>query len=156
MTTQFHYSIKYVLDKSHFSETFDQTAVNHHKFRYNKPIFLSVFGASLLFLIESSAYLGWFIIALGILEALSIRFEKPWWLARQMISKAANSELTLTIDDEGISSESFYVKSHILWSDISKIQATDLGWLLYHAGGKTYVSNRCLSTEAIAFIGLKA
>ena len=90
------------------------------------------------------------------MEALSVRFQKPWWLARQMISKAANNKLTLTIDEESVSSKSQYVESTILWENITKIEKTQRGWLLFQGAGKSYLSNRCLSEEAQQFIGKKA
>ena len=100
--------------------------------------------------------MSWFIIALGGLEAFSVRFRKSWWLGRQMMSKAASTELTLTIDENGVSSKSYSVESVILWADITKITATTQGWLLHHGTGKSYLSNRCLSDEAKHFISTKA
>lgn len=153
MTNPFNYSTTYVLDKSHFSETFDASVpVNNSKSIYTKSIVMGLAGAVVLIFTDINAYIAWFIVALGAVEALSVRFRKPWWLARQMISKAANTRLTLTINDEGVSTESFHVTSKILWADISKIEATDQGWLLHTPKGKSYLSNRCLSEEAQAFV----
>ena len=157
MITPFYYSTTYVLDKSHFVETFDASvSVEHAKAIYLKAIIIGFLGAAILLFTPLSAYFAWFIVALGVLEALSIRFRKPWWLIRQMISKAANSELTLTINESSVSSKSFYVESKILWDDVTKIEQTAQGWLLYHASGKNYLSSRCLSPGANEFIGAKA
>ena len=157
MTTPFLYSTTYTLDKSHFSETYDASAsAGNAKKIYMIAIALGLLGLALLIFSEINPYAAWFIIALGALEVFSLRFKKPWWLARQMISKAANTELTLQIDEHGISSKSIHVESKIAWADVTKIEATAQGWLLYHAGGKNYVSGRCLSEQAQEFIKAKA
>jgi hypothetical protein len=157
MSDSFSYSTTYILDKPHFSETYDASKViDDPKKRYAKPFVLALAGLFVLYFTELSAYIAWFIIALSGVELLSIRFHKPWWLARQMISKAANGELTLTIDEEGVSSQSFYVDSKILWQDINRIEKTSQGWLLHTAVGRSYLSNQCLSEEAQAFVQAKA
>lgn len=157
MTEPFNYSTTYKLDKSHFSETFDESITEENsKNLYMKSIILAVMGSSILLFTEMSAYVAWFIVALAAVEALSVRFRKPWWLTRQMISKAANSELTLTIDEKSVSSKSYYVESKILWNDVSKIEQTPQGWMLYHRNGKHYISGRCLSEPAKKFIQAQA
>ncbi|MFT6898604.1 MAG: hypothetical protein ACJA13_003028 [Paraglaciecola sp.] len=157
MTTPFSYSTTYILDKSHFSETFDESiTADNAKTVYFKAIILALLGLIILLFTQITAYIAWFIVALGAVEVLSIRFRKSWWLARQMISKAANSELTLTVDENGVRSKSFYVESEILWADVKKIEQTAQGWLLYHAGGKNYLSGRCLSAAANEFISAQA
>jgi|TARA_B110000914_G_C15422496_1_gene427295 hypothetical protein len=157
MTTPFYYATTYILDKSHFSETFDESVtLDHTKTVYFKSIVLAVFGLAILLFTVVNPYAAWFIVALGAIEALSIRFRKSWWLARQLISKAANADVKLTIDDKGVSSKSFYVESNISWADITKIEQTAQGWLLYHCAGKNYLSARCLSEAAVAFINTQA
>ncbi len=157
MTTPFTYSTSYILDKSHFSETFDESiTVDNSISVYFKSIVLALLGLATLLLTDISPYVAWFIVALGGLEVLSIRFRKPWWLARQMMSKAANNKLTLTMDETSVSSKSLHVDSKILWADISKIEQTAQGWLLYHASGRNYLSGRCLSEAAKEFISAQA
>lgn len=157
MTEPFHYSTTYVLDKSHFSETFDESYVQgNEKSAYLKSLFFIVPGVLLLLFSDLSPYAAWFLIALGIIEALSVKFRKPWWLARQMISKAANDTLTLVIDDQGVASHSINVNSKLLWKDINRVEKTRLGWLLYQGTGKTYLSNRCLNDETRQFLTEKA
>jgi len=157
MTTAFSYSTTYILDKSHFSETFDESViVDNSKTVYFKSAVLALFGLTVLIFTEVNPYAAWFIVALGAIEALSIRFRKPWWLARQMLSKAANAEVTLTIDEQSVCSKSFYVESKIAWSNISKIEQTSQGWLLYHSQGTNYISGRCLSEQASSFVGKQA
>lgn len=156
MTESFYYSTSYVLDRKHFSETYDQSKTGKSdKNQYIKALAIALIGLAVLYLTDMSPYIAWFIVVFGGVEALSVRFQKPWWLARQMISKAANEELTLTIDDNGISSKSRHVNSSILWQDITKIEKTSLGWLLYLTTGRSYLSNNCLSDEAQQFVDQK-
>lgn len=157
MSTPFYYSTTYLLDKSHFSETFDESITADRSIKaYSKSVFLVFAGIAILYFTDIFPYAGWFIIVLGGVDAFSIYFRKPWWLARQMISEAANTKLTLTIDDNGVSSKSFSVESKISWADIKKIEQTSKGWLLHHASGRNYLSSRCLSEAAIQFIRNKA
>ncbi len=156
MSTPFEYSTTYVLDKSHFSETFDESVTLEPGLRpYTKAAVFVLLGTALL-VSEFNGYLAWFFVAIGVLEALSVRFKKPWWLARQMLSRAANSKLTLKIDEGGVSSKSFYVDSRLAWQDITRIEETTRGWLLYQGKGRVYVSKRCLSAVANDFIRAKA
>jgi hypothetical protein len=157
MTTPFSYSTTYTLDKIHYSETYDASKlVDNSKKIYLVAITLALLGLAILLFTEINPYAAWFLIALGALEVFSLRFRKPWWLARQLISKAASTELTLNINEEGIRSKSIHVESAILWADVSNIEQTSQGWLLYHTGGKNYVSGRCLSEQANEYIRAKA
>lgn len=153
----FFYSTKYKLDKSHFIETFDESMTAKNTISaYLKAIGLSLSGFAILQFTELSPYGGWFLVVIGAVDALGVYFKKPWWLARQMISQAANTELTLTINDDGVSSHSRSVESHIAWTEIEKIEKTQQGWLLYYGPGRSYLSARCLSSEANAFIAKQA
>lgn len=157
MKPEFSYSTTYVLNKSHFRETFEESvSVDDANHLYTKSVALAVVGLVVIYFTDISAYLGWFFVALGAVDALSVRYKKPWWLARQMLSRAANTELTLCIDEQGISSQSIHVDSKLPWSDIDKIEPTRQGWLLHQRAGKTYLSNRCLSDDAKAFLTAKA
>jgi hypothetical protein len=157
MSTPFSYSTTYVLDKSHFSETFDESVILNNSLKaYAKSIGLALMGFAILYFTDLSSYAAWFIVVLGIVDALNVYFKKPWWLARQMISRAANEEITLSIDDAGISSQSYSIKSHIAWANIDKIEKTNRGWLLNQGANKSYLSSRCLSADAEAFVLAKA
>ncbi len=153
MTTPFYYCTTYVLDKAHFSETFDESSsLKIPITAYLKATGLILLGFAFLYFTELNRYVAWFIVVLGVVDALSVYFRKPWWLARQLISEAANTELTLSIDDNAVSSKSISVESKILWADVIKIEQTKQGWLLYHRAGKSYLSSRCLSEAANEFI----
>ncbi|ALS97590.1 YcxB family protein [Lacimicrobium alkaliphilum] len=153
----FSYTTTYVLDRSHFSETFDESASLKTGIRaYIKALGLATAGMAVLWLTPFTAYLAWFLVGLGVVEGLNVRFKKSWWLARQMLSRAANNEMTLIIDEQGIHTKSVYVDNTLAWADINDIQPTGRGWLFYQGKARFYLSNRCLSEEAIAFIRSKA
>ena len=153
MTMPFSYSTTYTLDKTHFSECYDESViVDRSKRVYFKSAILSLFGLSILLFTTVNPYAAWFVVALGILEALSIYYRKPWWLARQMLSKAAKGEVTLILDEQSITTKSFYVDSIITWQEVSKLEQTKQGWLVIHSKGRNYISARCLSSQAQAFM----
>ncbi len=156
MTTPFNYTTRYTLDKTHFSETYDESVPKHQGWRpYSKAIAFGFFGWLLVGFGGELSFVGWFMMTLAIIEALGTRFHRAWWLARQMMSRAANSQLTLTITDEGITTESAAVKSEILWQNVTDIAPTEQGWLIYQGKHKAYVSNRSLDDAARAFLAQK-
>lgn len=153
MKTSFSNTTTFILDKAYFSECYSESVNIEQSFKiYLKACVLSVFGLSVLLFSEVSAYIAWFIVVLGVLDAVSVYYQKPWWVLRQMLSKASHSEVTLLINDQGIESRSFYLDSKILWSDISKIQQTKFGFLIVHSAGRSYFSAMGLSTETKEFI----
>ncbi|MCG9729832.1 YcxB family protein [Shewanella sp. Isolate13] len=152
MNEQYSYTTQYTLDKSHFSECYDESVVVDTSIRaYRKAIIFTVVGTALM-LTNINGYASWFIIALGALEAVSVYFRKPWWLMRQMMSKAANNEVTLTIDESGITNDSFYVQGTILWQDVTSITPTEQGFLIKHSKGTSYLSKRSLDETATQFV----
>ncbi|AQS39701.1 hypothetical protein Sps_04616 [Shewanella psychrophila] len=156
MNSPFSYTTQYILDKPHFSECFDESVTIDTSWRaYTKAIGFFFIGIALL-LTGMNAYASWFVIGLGVLEGGNVKFKKTWWLWRQMMSKAAGNEVMLTIDEQGVSSHSFYVKSQILWTDVSEIVTTDRGFLIKHPTGTSYVSKQVLDEAALAFICSKA
>ncbi len=166
MTQSNTFSTRFILDKAHYSECYTQSsALVHDKKTYFKANILTVFGLIILFATPINPYAAWFVIALGILESVSVYYHKPWWVIRQMLSKASNSEVKLTIDELGILTESFHINSRILWADVTLVTQTDLGFVISFSLGKSltgkdiasksYISKACLSDEAIAFILIK-
>ena len=166
MTQSSLYTANFTLDKAHYSECYTQSStLAHDKKTYFKANILTVFGLIILFATPVNPYAAWFVIALGILETVSVYYHKPWWVIRQMLSKASNSEVNLTIDDQGILTESFHINNRILWGDVTRVTETELGFVIYFSLGKTamgkdiasksYISKSCLSDEASAFIAQK-
>ena len=160
MNTPTSFTCKFTLDKTHFNECYSQSnTVDRSANAYFKAAVLMLFGLFILLFTPINGYAAWFVVALGILEALAIYYNQPWWVLRQMLSRASNSEVTLTIDEQGVLSESFYHKGRILWQDITVIQETSLGFVLhFNAGkskGKSYLSKSYLSDEAQGYIHKK-
>jgi len=157
MNTTISLTSKFILDKAHFNECYSESTVRDLSAKaFLKSGVLMLFGMIILLFTPVNAYAAWFVVALGILEALSLYYNQPWWVLRQMLSKASGSEVTLTIDEQGVLSESFYHNGRILWQDMTSIEETRLGFVLhFNAGkskGKSYLSKSCLSTEAQQYI----
>jgi hypothetical protein len=154
-TPTFSHNQEYILDKSHFEECYDQSRQPVSGARaYLKAACLLVAGLALVFSPLDRIFV-FFLLGLGIIEALSVRYQRAWWLLRQMMSKAAGNQVELLIDMQGVHSRSQFVNSHILWADVSNIEETDRGFVLLHPAGRGYVSKRCLSDAACAFIAAK-
>ena len=148
----YHYSTEYKLDKAHFNECYEQsvTQVKGIK-KYTKP-FVFLLLSICLFFSPFTDYLTYFFIGLTLIEVLSIHFKQNWWVMRQMVGKAANHIISLNIDNNGISIESDFVNQHILWSDVSDVQITEKGLLIIHNNIKSYISQNCLTVDALQFI----
>ncbi|TWX66200.1 YcxB family protein [Colwellia sp. C1TZA3] len=156
MTQAFNYQTTFILDKSHFSECYDESvAVPTFAALYRKGAFLLVIGAGLVMFSELNPYPAWFIFSLGLLEIVSSRYKKAWWVARQMLSKVAKAEVSLQINADSVHISSFYNDNRMKFSDIERITATDNGWLITHHSFRHYVSNRCLDESAKAFLQAK-
>jgi hypothetical protein len=166
MTQTSSYTASFTLDKAHYSECYTQSStLSHDKKTYFKANVLTVFGLIILLATPVNPYAAWFVIALGLIETISVYYHKPWWVMRQMLSKASNSEVKLTIDEQGILTESFHINNRILWTDVTRVTETELGFLIYFSLGKTamgkdiasksYISKSCLSDDANTFINQK-
>ncbi len=166
MTQTDFFTAKFTLDKDHYNECYTQSStLEHNRKTYFKANILTVFGLGILFATPVNPYAAWFVIALGILETVSVYYHQPWWVLRQRMSKASGSEVTLTIDNKGILTESFHVNNRILWSDVTSITESELGFIIFFSLGKTmtgkdiasksYISKGCLSEEARQFIAQK-
>jgi hypothetical protein len=153
MPKSFSYSITYQLDKAHFQECYSESAIIDTPFHaYKKSAVLITAGILLVLFTQMNPYAAWFVFSLGIIEAVSTRYRKPFWVTRQMLSKAAKGDVELTIDDSGIISQSFYANLTLQWADVLLIETTKLGWLIKHAKGRSYISSSNLSAEAIEFL----
>jgi hypothetical protein len=166
MTQSNTFSTSFILDKAHYTECYTQSStLIHDKKTYFKANVLTVFGLIILLATPVNPYAAWFVIALGLLESISVYYHKPWWVIRQMLSKASNSEVKLTIDEQGLLTKSFHINSRILWPDVTLVTETDLGFVISFTLGKSvtgkdiasksYISKSCLSDEASAFIVTK-
>lgn len=153
MTSEFSYSTTFILSKSYFTECFEQSAKVETFFQaYFKALFFSIFGGLLVIFTPLNPYVAWFLFALGIVEALSVRYKRAWWVTRQMLGKASKGEVTLLLNEEGIKSHSFYIDEMLPWKDITMLSHTDKGWIFHHAKGKTYISSSFLNNDAVKFL----
>ncbi len=153
MNTPFYFQQTYQLDRSHFTECYSETAVVDNTFRpYTKAFVLVMFAIVIMITTDISAYVSYFVFGLGIVEALGVYYRKPWWIYRQLLSKAANNDVTLTIDHQGIKTESAFVNLSFPWQDIDALNKSALGWLFTHKNINHYISDRILSDEAQQFL----
>lgn len=153
MTQLFNYSTHYKLDKAYLNECFEQTIVEKTFFQaYQKSFLFVAFGMFLLMATALNKYLSSFMVALGIVEALSVRFQQPWWVARQLLGRSGNSQVELSVDDNGIAINSAYLKLQYQWSEIEHLERTEKGFVLTIAGARQYISASTLSEDAIAFM----
>jgi len=150
------FTITYTLNKPYFYECFDESLP--YSKRARPKYFLLILLVSLgIFAIYGLGdhYLGSFMIMLGVLECVSFYYRRPWWVARQMLSRASGSEVTLTFDEHGIKSENHYKNTQLAWQDISKTINTERGILLQSKKGMQYISKQILTNELLEFINKK-
>jgi len=72
-----------------------------------------------------------------------------------MISRAAGSEISIRIDDQGIFTKGTYHQQDMLWNDIAEINSTDKGFLILHSGGTSYLSRNGLNEDTLALLAAK-
>jgi hypothetical protein len=156
MSSSFSYSTTFVLDRAHFNECFSNSVVVEPRLvAYRKAIIFTLIGLLLALFTDVNAYIVYFVMGLGFIEALSSRYRQAWWVTRQMLGRTSNTEVTLSMDDDGIHTHSPYLNSVILWSDISAVNTTENGLIVVHSKGRSYLSDSCLSAEAKAFLAEK-
>ena len=151
------FKTKFSLSRDYLAECFDQSLPygKSAKPNYLFPALILAAGLGSLIFTEQPKVLGYMLIAFAILELLHIRFRRAWWLARQMWGKSADSQVTLTIDESGITTQNAYTQTALLWSDIERVIETELGLILVaKSGGQHYLSksffNRDLVSEIVA------
>lgn len=153
MSQPFELQTRFTLDRSHFNECYSQSLTQIAKpYNYTKSAVVIVIGVVLLFFTELDNYFSSFIIGLGVIEALSVRYQQAWWVTRQMLSRVSNSEITLTINQQGVTTKSFLATKAIPWQDIIRIVKTEKGIILIAGREKHYLSNQCLSEQAKQYI----
>jgi len=142
------YLSEYRLDRDYFSECFDESKRRENGLSAYRKAGLLFSVAAGLSLTDINPYAPWFFLAMATVEFLSVRYQRSWWIARQMFTRAAGSQIKLTLSDTGISTENPLYQQHIDWSEISSIQETQRGFIIVHPRGRSYLSKQALSTEA--------
>jgi len=146
----------YILNREYFSECFDESANTATSLKtYRQPI-LFIIVAGVFFVMEIEAYVVWFFLCLSVVELLSIRYKRSWWITRQMLSRAAGSKVNIRIDDQGIFTDSAYHQQGILWNDITELKNTEKGFVVIHNSGTSYVSRSGLDEDVLALLTAKA
>lgn len=141
------YNTQFTLTRDYLAECFDQSLPHgkNAKSNFVFPVFLLAAGSGLLNFTDQPQIAGWILIALAVLELVHIRYRRAWWLARQMWAASANSEVTLTIDNEGIRTHSPFASTALAWRDIERVIETDLGYILVDGtGAQQYLSKSLL------------
>lgn len=149
------YSSNYTLNREYFTECFDESANTTTSLKTYRLAMLFIIAAGALFIMESEPYVAWFVLCLGGVELLSIRYKRGWWITRQMLSRAAGSKVNIRIDDQGIFTDSTYHQQSILWSDITEIRGTKKGFVLSHNGSTLYLSKTGLNENVLTLLTAK-
>jgi len=150
-----HFETHFILNRDHYSECFDQSMLlkGPQKPRFIFIIFCILAGLFFLFLTEVQGLLAWFFFGLAILEFLSFKYRRSWWLTRQMISRNAGNKITLIFDESGIENKSVYINNKLPWDAINSYQETEKGFMLNtKKGGQQYLSKSCLDQNIQAYL----
>ncbi|MFT5100101.1 MAG: hypothetical protein ACI9HY_002227 [Planctomycetaceae bacterium] len=148
-------NIQFNLTRDYLAESFDQSLPHGKNAKPNFlfPALMLTAGAGLLFFTEQPMIAGSMLIALAVLELLHIRFRRAWWLTRQMWGRDKDSDVELTIDEDGIRTQNSHTQTALLWADIERVIETDLGLILVaKSGGQQYLSKSLFSAELISEI----
>ncbi|WP_257326313.1 YcxB family protein [Pseudoalteromonas rhizosphaerae] len=151
------FSTTYTLDKPYFYECFDESLPYsaQAKPKYVFLVLLVSLGLTAIYWLEKH-YLGNFLIMAAVLECVAFYYRRPWWVTRQMLSRASGSEATLTIDESGFKSENPHKSYQLAWQDIDEVIFTVRGIILKSRRGMQYISNSVLSDEIIEYIKKRA
>ena len=149
------HSSYYILNREYFSECFDESANTVISLKTFRQAIILFIAAGVFFVIEIGSYLVWFLLCLGCVELLSIRYKRSWWITRQMFSRAAGSKVNIRIDDQGLFTDSAHHKQAILWQDITDIRSTEKGFVVVHNSGTNYLSRSGLDEDILAMVSAK-
>lgn len=152
------FSTQFTLSRDYLAECFDQSLPygKNPKPNYKFAVLLFAAGAGLLFFTDQPKVAAGMLIALATLELIHIRFRRAWWLRRQMWGRSADSEVTLSVDEDGIQTQSPYTQTAVSWADIERVIETDLGLILVtKSGGQQYLSKSLFPAELIMDIVAK-
>ncbi|MGO2130865.1 MAG: YcxB family protein, partial [Pseudoalteromonas prydzensis] len=133
------FSTTYTLDKPYFYECFDESLPYsaQAKPKYVFLVLLVSLGLTAIYWLEKH-YLGNFLIMAAVLECVAFYYRRPWWVTRQMLSRASGSEATLSIDKEGFKSVNPHKSYQLAWQDIDEVIFTPRGIILKSRRGMQY------------------
>lgn len=146
------FTAQFMLSRAYLAETFDES-LPHGKGanpNYWFPAGMLAAGVSLLTMTGQPGFAGAMLVALGVLELLHIRYRRAWWLARQMWGRSANSEVTLSVNEDGIETKSLFVHTTLPFSDVARVIDTELGLILVDKHGEQqYLSRSVLPNDVV-------
>ncbi|NOU52342.1 YcxB family protein [Pseudoalteromonas sp. JBTF-M23] len=144
---------KYTLNKSYFAECFDESVPFSDKAKPKYPllVFLILLSGIAWFLLKKP-YAASFLVLVATLEVVAFIYRRPWWIARQMLSRASGSLVTLHIDEQGIRAVNPYKQYQFAWQDIEQAYKTDKGVVLKTKQGMQYISKALISPQSFDFI----
>ena len=145
----------YTLNREYFAECFDESANTASGFKAYRQVVIFLLVAAVFFALEVNGYAAWFLLCLGGIELLSVRYKRSWWIARQMLSRAAGSQVTIRIDEQGIFTSGRHNQQTMLWDDIVAINSTAKGFVVIHGRGSSYLSKHGLSEQALTLLAAK-
>jgi len=149
------FSSDFTLDREHFSECYDQSALVNppKKMRYPFIGALLLVGFLIMMFSSQPVAVGLFFIGLAFVEFFSVKYRKAWWLSRQMWSKNSGNRITLSIDASAIKITSLYQNQCFNWTDITSCKETPKGVILHlNSGAQSYLSKSSLNAEVLHFI----
>lgn len=147
------YTTEFTLTREYLAETYDESLPYSRKPNYVFPVLAGVAGIVLFNYTDQGKAPGILLTAFAALELVHIRYKRAWWLFRQTLGKNANLKVTLTIDDNGVHTESSAAINTLEWAQIAEVIETNKGLLLVQQnGGKQYLSKSLLPEEWLAHI----
>ncbi|BAU49492.1 hypothetical protein SVA_2944 [Sulfurifustis variabilis] len=153
------HTAKYHLDRSYLSESFDQAVRYGSKWKRVELAIGTAFivgGLALWVYSGGELFLPWMLVLLGVIEVFSSRIKKFFWLRKQLGSKHAGSEVTLTFDDDGVRTAGRFGNSVIAWAGIERLVETPKGLLIWPQKGiYYYLPKSILDDGAVSFIRQK-
>lgn len=147
------FTATYTLDKPYFYECFDESLAYSVQAKPKYPLLILLITLGLVsFYILNNHYLGSFMIMMAVVECVAFYYRRPWWVTRQMLSRASGSDVELTINDQGITASNPYKNYQLNWQQVDEVIETNNGLLLKNKRGMQYISKQILNDDVIAFI----
>ncbi|WP_163938376.1 YcxB family protein [Paraferrimonas sp. SM1919] len=152
------FEFEFKLDQKYLEQCFDES-LPYTKSDKNRYIFAgTVFSVGMLLLLFAGQYghTAFILMGLACVELLSIRFKRTWWLWRQKMGKSYRTTVTLTIDEDGVASQTVHGKQRLTWSDIIKVEQTNQGFLLFkEKGAPFFIASEHINQQASDYLANK-
>ncbi len=129
---------KYKLTQDFLSESFDEERRYGSKWALiEKFIGAALVGTGIAIFISSykGTALPFTIVIIGVIELLSNRIKKYFWLRRHRMSKLFEADVEFICTGEGIESNTPFATSKMAWEGIEKVVSTPKGILIWPQKG---------------------